>query len=418
KGKEKVVEEQAAHDLLTLQTPKNKSPVDQFIFQRRTPMPAEASGPAESPSLDAELALTNSETESDDEVPKINTGDQDEGQAGPNPGIQDEGQARPNPGVQDEGQGEELGKTNAEAEVQLMVSAPIHQDTSSVPPMTTPVIDLMTSQSGSPIPTSSATTSTVMTTTTIPPLPSQPQQSTTDRTLMKCIDELEQHMANLLQYNLALEERLDKHSDLPAVDMKEILQQRMFKDKSYEAHEDCKKLYDVLEKSLEHDYSDQLLSNLEEARQKKRKRRDVTRTPFGSPSPQPPHPPPPAGASGALDILGPSGSSQFPPPPPPSSTGTSRSTQQQGSKALNDSIPDKQVHLSDDEDSENDHLPTADLRKGGWKPLPAEERPATPKPTWTIPSSNVSDVENNWATALASTYVTPAENALLAKTEI
>nr|GEZ22447.1 hypothetical protein [Tanacetum cinerariifolium] len=104
KGKEKVIEEQAAHDLLTLQTPKNKSPVDQFIFQRHTLMPAEASGPAESPSLDAELALTDSETESDDEAPKINTGDQDEGQAGPNPGIQDEGHDGPNAGVQDEGQ--------------------------------------------------------------------------------------------------------------------------------------------------------------------------------------------------------------------------------------------------------------------------------------------------------------------------
>nr|GFB92565.1 hypothetical protein [Tanacetum cinerariifolium] len=46
---------------------------------KRTPMPAEASGPSESPSLDAEQALTNSKTESDDEVPKINTGDQDEG---------------------------------------------------------------------------------------------------------------------------------------------------------------------------------------------------------------------------------------------------------------------------------------------------------------------------------------------------
>nr|GEW19433.1 hypothetical protein [Tanacetum cinerariifolium] len=85
KGKEKVVEEQAAHDLLTLQTPKNKSPVDQFIFQRRTPMPAEASGPAKSPSLDAELALIDSEIEFDDEVAKINTGDQNEGQARPNP---------------------------------------------------------------------------------------------------------------------------------------------------------------------------------------------------------------------------------------------------------------------------------------------------------------------------------------------
>ncbi|GJX62282.1 hypothetical protein Tco_0295182 [Tanacetum coccineum] len=81
-----------------------------------------------------------------------------------------------------------------------------------------------------------------------------------------------------------------------------------------------------------------------------------------------------------------------------------------------DSIPDEQVHLSDDEDTGNDHLPKADLRKDWWKPLPEEERPATPEPAWTIPSSNVSDVENNWASALVSTYEPPAENSLLAKT--
>nr|GEV88205.1 hypothetical protein [Tanacetum cinerariifolium] len=72
----------------------------------------------------------------------------------------------------------------------------------------------------------------------------------------------------------------------------------MFEEKSYEAHKDHKKLYDTLEKSLERDYSDQLLSDLDEARQKKRKRRDVPKTPFGSPWPQPPPPPPSAGASG------------------------------------------------------------------------------------------------------------------------
>nr|GEY28263.1 reverse transcriptase domain-containing protein [Tanacetum cinerariifolium] len=205
KGKENVVEEQAAHDLLTLQTLKNKSRVDQFIFQRRTHMPTEASGPAESPSLDAKLVLTDSETESDDEVPKINTRDQDESQAGPNPELSFIDQF-----FMEKQQEEEPGKTNAEAEVQSMVSVLIHQDTSSVPPMTTLVIDLTMSQSGSPLLTSSATTSTVMTTTTIPPPPPQPQQSIADPTLMKRIDELEQHMANLLQYNLVLEERLDK----------------------------------------------------------------------------------------------------------------------------------------------------------------------------------------------------------------
>ncbi|GKB12654.1 hypothetical protein Tco_0846577 [Tanacetum coccineum] len=98
KGKEKVVDEQASHDLLTLQTPTKKSNVDQFIFQRHPPMPTEPTGHANSPSLDTELALTDSETESDKEVPVINTGDQDEGQAGQNPGEQDEGQAGSNPG--------------------------------------------------------------------------------------------------------------------------------------------------------------------------------------------------------------------------------------------------------------------------------------------------------------------------------
>nr|GEV32565.1 hypothetical protein [Tanacetum cinerariifolium] len=72
----------------------------QPLLKRRTPMPVEASGPTEYPSLDTKLALTDSETESDDEVPKINTGDQDEGQARPNPSIQDEVKAGPNPGVQ------------------------------------------------------------------------------------------------------------------------------------------------------------------------------------------------------------------------------------------------------------------------------------------------------------------------------
>ncbi|GJZ68159.1 retrovirus-related pol polyprotein from transposon TNT 1-94 [Tanacetum coccineum] len=97
KGKEKVTEEQVAHNLLTLQTPKPKNPADQFIFQRRPPMPTEPSKHAESPSLDVELALTNSETKSEEQAPVIKAGHQDEGQARPNPGEKDEGQAS-NPG--------------------------------------------------------------------------------------------------------------------------------------------------------------------------------------------------------------------------------------------------------------------------------------------------------------------------------
>ncbi|GKE20736.1 hypothetical protein Tco_1432248 [Tanacetum coccineum] len=314
-----------------------------------------------------------------------------------------------------------------------MVSVPIHQDTSSVPPMTTLVIDLTKSQSDSPLPTSTATTSTITTTTTLPP---PPLQSTTDLILVRRIGELEQHIADLIQNNLALEERLDKHGsrlyklenlniphqvrkvvdeivtdavdwamqallracfrDLPTVDMKEILQQRMFEDNTYKTHEVHNDLYEALHKSVELEYSNQHLADQEEARKKKRKRRESPRTPIGSPPTQPPPPPPPAGTSGAP-------------------------AQQQGSKALSssrtaasasqsmawttsdtqyeladipraqelsptdylmqdDSIPEEQVHLSNDEDSENDHQPKADSRKDWWKPLPEEERPATPEP--------------------------------------
>ncbi|GJR99194.1 hypothetical protein Tco_0315703 [Tanacetum coccineum] len=85
KGKEKVSDEQVALDLLTLQTPKKRSPVDQYIFQRHTSTQTEPTGHDESSSLYVELRLTDSETDSDEEVSGIDTGFQDEGQAGPNP---------------------------------------------------------------------------------------------------------------------------------------------------------------------------------------------------------------------------------------------------------------------------------------------------------------------------------------------
>nr|GEY08261.1 hypothetical protein [Tanacetum cinerariifolium] len=129
--------------------------------------------------------------------------------------------------------------------------------------------------------------------------------------------------------------------------------------------------------------------DLEAARQKKRKRRVLPRTPSGSPPPQPLPPPPPAGASKAPGTLGALGSSRFPPPPHPPSTGTSGSAQQQGIKALTSSM----------------------------------SMATTPHfMAWTISNTRYestsvfADVENNWAVALSSTYVTTAENSLLAKT--
>ncbi|GJR77007.1 hypothetical protein Tco_0089372, partial [Tanacetum coccineum] len=91
KGKEKV-DEEAAHVLLNLQTPKKKSPAEQYIFQRRTPTTTKPSGLTESSSLYVELGLTDSETYSDEEVsPKTIVEAQEEGQAGPNPDEQVKG---------------------------------------------------------------------------------------------------------------------------------------------------------------------------------------------------------------------------------------------------------------------------------------------------------------------------------------
>nr|GFB05154.1 hypothetical protein [Tanacetum cinerariifolium] len=175
---------------LLLKTLKKKSPVDQYIFHRRSPKTTRPSGNVESPFLDAELA--DSEMESDKtvtpvnkekdssnrELTEINARVQDEGQAGSNPGKQDEGQTGSNPGnaaelqthpsheqmdeeftitaypnvqenhklpTKDQPHEEEPEKTNDESEVQSMFTVPIHQDTSLVPPMTTPVLDLPTS---------------------------------------------------------------------------------------------------------------------------------------------------------------------------------------------------------------------------------------------------------------------------------
>ncbi|GKC34796.1 hypothetical protein Tco_1047180, partial [Tanacetum coccineum] len=516
--------------------PLPECPTDQYVFQRRTSAPTEPSGHDESSSLYAELGLTDIETDSDEEVPGIDGGDQDEGQAGPNAGIQDEGQAGSNPGdavvfqpqlshvvhagpnlehmdvkvtdtliqqnpekmdknfittaypnvqenlklptedqlrleepassagtpsslqnldkefsftnqfLEERSQEDEPEKTNTESEVQSMVTVPIHQDTSSVPLMTTLVIDLTR------------------------------------------IGELEQHMADLLQDNLALEERLEKHGsklyklenldiphqvskavdeivtdaidwaiqaplkdrfrDLVEADMKEILHHRMWETKSYKAHEDHKNLYEALEKSMNRDHSDQLLTDLAEARRNKKKRHESPKTPLGSPPHQPPPPLPSAGPSGTLGASGAFGLSQLPPHLPPS---TNQSDQSKGTAApsssktapsaeytawttidtrlrpsvsstpddLNmddDSVPDAQVHSSDDEDIRNDHIPKVNLKHDWWKPLSEEDRPATPEPAWSIPSSDLPVLMHNWASALASTYAPPPENSLLAQT--
>nr|GEU88704.1 retrovirus-related Pol polyprotein from transposon TNT 1-94 [Tanacetum cinerariifolium] len=503
KDKEKVTEEQVAHDLLNFQTPKKKSPADRYIFQRHTSTPTRSSGHDESSSLYAELGLTNDEEESDEDVSGTDAGVQGEGQAGPNFDAKDEGQAgsnldeqaegqdgpnpgdakasqplpspvvhagsdlqhmdldvadvstQPSPEQMDEGftataypkvqenlkltveeqvilkePASSLGtlsslqhlmkdlsfgnlffsdkpseadndKPTAETEAESMVSVTIQQDTSSIPPMTTSIIDL-TSRPESPkvhqLLKATATKTTTITTTTIHPPPSQPQQTTTDSMLMKCIGKLKHIMANLIQDNKQLEQR-----DLPQADMKENLHQRMWEIDSYKTHKDQMQLYEALEKSMNYDHSEKLLKDMAKARKKKKKSRDSPKMPHGSPPHQPP-PHPPAGPSKASGSPKASGSSQVPPPPPPppstnqegqskgsatpSSSKTAASAEYQSWTTTNtrlrpsvsltpadlqmddDMAPDAQAQSSDDEDIRNAHIPKVNLRHNISKPLP------------------------------------------------
>ncbi|GJR39543.1 hypothetical protein Tco_1215227 [Tanacetum coccineum] len=89
---------------------------------------------------------------------------------------------------------DELGKLNVKSEVVSMVIVPIHQASSSVPPLSIPIIDL-----SSPIhaPIITATTVTTSTTLALPPPP--PTQSSTDPELAARVSTLEKRNAELEQ---------------------------------------------------------------------------------------------------------------------------------------------------------------------------------------------------------------------------
>ncbi|GJV41445.1 hypothetical protein Tco_1419885 [Tanacetum coccineum] len=79
-------------------------------------------------------------------------------------------------------------------------------------------------------------------------------------------------------------------------------------------------------------------------------------------------------------------------PPDPS---MQRSNHQFEQSSYDNPITDE-GHVSDPEDTNNAHIPK--VSSATWfKPIPEEERPATPKPEWTIPSNDYPKPKNNWA---------------------
>nr|GEZ09008.1 hypothetical protein [Tanacetum cinerariifolium] len=211
--------------------------------------------------------------------------------------------------------------------------------------------------------------------------------------MMRRIGKLEHIMANLIQENKGLKERLDKHgAHLYTLEQLDI------------PHQVSKALYEALEKSMNRDHFQELTQDLAEARKKKKKSRESPNTPPGSPPHQPPPPPPLVGPSGASGALGDFGSSQVPPPPPsstnqesqskgsaaPSSSKTAASAAYQAWKMNNirlspcislppkdlemdeDMAPDEQAQSSDYEDIRSAHIPKASALASNYSPPPKD----------------------------------------------
>nr|GEW27797.1 copia protein [Tanacetum cinerariifolium] len=153
KGKEKIIDEQVTHTLLDLNTLKKKSVADQYILQKRTPETVEPTGPSSQPE-DEGFTMTNSKMESDEIVTLVKKRKMHPIGSLLRLMLEFKMKARLDQTVENlklptEDQEEEPKKTNAKSEVQSMVTVPIHQDTLSIPPMTTLVIDLTMSKSNS-----------------------------------------------------------------------------------------------------------------------------------------------------------------------------------------------------------------------------------------------------------------------------
>ncbi|GJS00867.1 hypothetical protein Tco_0317375 [Tanacetum coccineum] len=430
KGKEKVGEEQAAQVLLNLQTPKKKSSAEQYIFQRRSHVPTETavvrsgaqdegqagsdpgtrdegqagpnpddvaeSLPLPTPGVLAGPNLEHSDVEITDPSSQPQPEHMDEGfTATAYPDVQENlkltvaEQMIPEEPVSSTGTLSSLQhlakdfsfgdqflndkpseadneKTTADTEAESMVSVTIQQDTSIIPPMTSPVIDLVSRPDSPnvhwPLPTTTTTTAAPTTTTTTTlPLPPQPQQGPTDPILIKRIGELEEFIATLVEENQALETRLDKQGsrinklesvdvskmireqtvefidsqeidrkinesvkevvislvkhamraplrarfkDFPMSDIKEILLQRMLEENYDKGHAEHRVAYEALQGSIHRDECEDFDDDKAQEETKKKGKQDSPKPPPGLPPSPPPPPPPPSGASGASSTTG------------------------------------------------------------------------------------------------------------------
>nr|GEY19837.1 DNA helicase [Tanacetum cinerariifolium] len=316
KGKAIATEEQATQSLLALYTPKTRSTMDQFILQRRTPTMEETStGPSLKPHNDASANIfhessspadaeigadtdkTNSQAGSGpsktlESRPQPEQEFIDEDQAGPDHRNLDDAYTIGDQFLNDKSTEDKPGKLNVDSKVVSMVTVLIHQASSLVSPLSTPIIYL-----SPPKPISSTTQAlifieiTMTTTTTLPLPPLPPQQSTSDFELAIHVTALKQKLVAFEQKSKTLDNTTRnlrsrvftlELQDLPHKINQNILHQRMFENGSYKLLPEHVTLYEALEASMERANKNEFFTEKDKSRKRSRDDQDPPLPPSDS----------------------------------------------------------------------------------------------------------------------------------------
>ncbi|GKD68161.1 hypothetical protein Tco_1322251, partial [Tanacetum coccineum] len=257
--------------------------------------------------------------------------------------------------INDKSTKDELGKLNVKSEVVSMVIVPIHQASSSVPPLSIPIIDLSPPKLVSSTTQAQVFTATpVITTTTLPPPPQQ--QSTTESELAARVTTLEKKLSDLEQKNKNLDNTSQNLGsrvftlelrDLPyKIDetIHEAMKEGMFETGTYKSLPEHVDLYEALEASMKRANKDEFFAENDKSRKRRPwKTTDTREAPLCS-------------------------------------------SKQQSSPHSKQPVEDVPMpytaNISDSKDTNFAHLPKIKQRTKQLKPIPEEDRPETPEPDW------------------------------------
>ncbi|GKA79988.1 hypothetical protein Tco_0786584 [Tanacetum coccineum] len=180
---------------------------------------------------------------------------------------------------------EELRKANVETKVESMVTIPIHQASLSVPPLSTPIIDLSPHK---PVTTDPdlATRVSVLEKRSANFEQKNKLQDKTTQALASKVYKLEHHdlcskidkqvneVVKEVVHNALQAPLRECFRELSEFHIKEILHDRMFESNSYRSHPDHTALYEALEVSMQREKNDELHETLTKSHKRRRDNQD------------------------------------------------------------------------------------------------------------------------------------------------